>query len=43
MSEELRELFARLEAWWDEQCPLFQICGDCRESTCECRCKAGEA
>jgi len=42
MTEEMRELFARLEAWWDAQCPL-PMCGDCRESVLECQCKPGEA
>lgn len=42
MMEVFRALFARLEAWWDSECPL-PICGDCRESITECRCKGGEA
>ena len=42
MSKEIRELFARLDAWWDAQLPL-PVCGDCREFAWDCRCKGGEA
>lgn len=44
MTDEIRELFAMLEAWWNSQCPLsLAECADCRESLSDCRCKAGEA
>ena len=40
--QEQRDLFARLDAFWDAQLQL-PVCGDCREFDWDCRCKCGES